>query len=50
MQAFFMIERLLRKDPLVKPEDKIVRVILADPQMSIVRGSWTATALRLCEV
>jgi hypothetical protein len=36
-QAFFMIEQRLRKDPAVTPEDKVIRVLLADPQMSIVR-------------
>lgn len=38
LQAFFMIEQRLRKDPAVTPEDKVIRVLLADPQMSIVRS------------
>jgi hypothetical protein len=33
-----MIEQRLRKDPAVTPEDKVIRVLLADPQMSIVRS------------
>ncbi|ELR18615.1 uncharacterized protein ACA1_155730, partial [Acanthamoeba castellanii str. Neff] len=37
-QAFFMIEQRLRKDPAVTPEDKVIRVLLADPQMSIETG------------
>jgi hypothetical protein len=37
LQAFFMIEQRLRKDPAVTPEDKVIRVLLADPQMGIVR-------------